>query len=163
MDVKLINPFINSTLNVLTTMARLESIEPGKPQLKQGPESYGEFTGLIGVAGESARGSFAVSFALDCIANIAARMLGEEPEDLEDDDLPDAVGEITNMICGGALAELSRMGHDFENALPTVVTGKEHCIRHVNEYPVIAVSFNTEVGRFFVEACISGNNNNGGK
>lgn len=160
MDVKLINPFISSTLNVLTTMAGLADIRPGKPELKGAPESYGDITGLIGVAGETARGSFAVSFSRDCIAGVAARMLGEEIEDLEEEDLPDAVGEITNMICGGALAELSKIGHNFDNALPTVVTGPGHCIRHVTEYPVVAVSFKTEVGRFFVEACIAMNNNN---
>lgn len=158
MDVKLINPFIDSTLRVLGTMARLENMDAGKPHLKNGPESYGEITGLIGVAGETARGSFAVSFEIDCITEIAARMLGEELEDIEDQDLPDAVGEITNMICGGALAELAKLGHKFDNALPTVVTGKGHKIRHVTQYPIISVSFNTEVGQFFVEACIAANN-----
>ena len=46
-------------------------------------------------------------------------MLGEEIQSL-DGDIQDAVGEITNMISGGARAELEKMGYSLAMAIPSL-------------------------------------------
>ena len=51
MNVEFINPFINATINVLSTMARIEpSLQ--KPHLKSEVKSHGDVTGIIGLAGK---------------------------------------------------------------------------------------------------------------
>jgi chemotaxis protein CheX len=52
MDVKLISPFINATLNVLETMAFIKP-EAGKPYLKKDNFAQGDVSGIVGFTGES--------------------------------------------------------------------------------------------------------------
>lgn len=152
MNVEFINPFINATVNVLRTMGGV-SPRPQKPHLKNGSRSYGEVTGIIGLAGKEAKGSFAVSFSKSCIVKVVSNMLGEEVQDLEGD-IMDAVGEITNMISGGARAELENKGYSFEMAIPSIISGKDHKIVHITDFPIIVVPFDTDYGPFVVEACL---------
>ncbi|MBW2147225.1 MAG: chemotaxis protein CheX [Deltaproteobacteria bacterium] len=152
MDVKFINPFVDATLNVLRTMAGLNPTN-GKPYLKAEKKSKGEVTGLIGLVGAKTRGSFAVSFQESCIKQIVSNMLGEEIPEMNGDVL-DAVGELTNMISGGARAKLAEQGLDFEMAVPMVITGTGHNITHITDHPIIVIPFETEAGSFFIEACL---------
>jgi len=152
MNVEFINPFINATINVLSTMGGV-SPRPQKPHLKNGSYSYGEVSGIIGLAGKEAKGSFAVTFSKSCIIKVVSNMLGEDVQDL-DGDIMDAVGEITNMISRGARAELENKGYSFDMAIPSMISGKDHKIVHVTDLPIIVVPFETEHGPFAVEACL---------
>ena len=151
-NVGYVNPFINATINVLSTMGGVNPV-PGKPHLKEGVEAYGDVSGIIGLAGEGVRGFFAVSFLEPCIFGIMSGMFGET-YDTVGSEVKDAVGEITNMISGGAKAELSNKGYFFDVAIPTIVSGKGHHIRQVAGIPVIVVPFETEAGSFYIEASL---------
>ncbi len=151
-DVNFINPFIEATVNVLKTMAAIDA-KVGKLYLKSGKKSTGDVTGLIGLAGSGKKGSFAVSFKEACIKKVVSNMLGEEIDELNGDVL-DAVGELTNMISGGARAKLAEQGIDFDMAIPTIISGNGHELAHITDYPIIVVPFTTEGGEFFVEACL---------
>ncbi|WDP89821.1 MAG: chemotaxis protein CheX [Desulfobacter sp.] len=150
MDVKLINPFINATINVLETMAFM-SVEAGKPYLKKGTTAVGDVTGVIGLTGV-AHGTIAVTFEESCILTVVSNMLGEEMETLNED-ISDAVGELTNMISGQARKELDEIGKVFKAAIPSVITGKNHTIRHYVDGPKIAIPFKTDGGEFTIEVC----------
>ena len=50
MNVDFINPFLDSLLNVLKTMAST-SLTPGKPELKKNAMAHGDVSGLIGMIG----------------------------------------------------------------------------------------------------------------
>ncbi len=150
MDVLLINPFINATLNVLETMAFI-TVTPGKPYVKKDNLAVGDVTGILGLTG-IANGTIAVTFEKKCILTIVSNMFGEAMETLNDE-ISDAVGELTNMISGQARRELEQMGKVFKAAIPSVVTGKNHSIRHYSEGPKIAIPFNTDGGNFTIEVC----------
>ncbi len=150
MDVKLINPFINATLSVLETMAFI-TVTAGKPYVKKDNVAVGDVTGVLGLTGV-ANGTISVSFEEKCILTIVSNMFGEIMERL-DDDISDAVGELTNMISGQARRELEQIGKVFKAAIPSVVTGKNHSIRHYSEGPKIAIPFSTEGGEFTIEVC----------
>lgn len=150
MDVLLINPFINATLNVLETMAFI-TVTPGKPYVKKDNLAVGDVTGILGLTG-IANGTIAVTFEEKCILTIVSNMFGEAMEMLNDE-ISDAVGELTNMISGQARRELEQMGKVFKAAIPSVVTGKNHSIRHYSEGPQIAIPFNTDGGNFTIEVC----------
>lgn len=153
MKAEFINPFLEATVNVLKTMAMITP-KAGKPSLKGGSESKGDVSGLIGLTG-LAEGSLAVSFSERCALKIVENMLGESFNEINGQ-VSDAVGELTNMISGDARARLQKIGYDFTAAIPTVVSGKSHSIRHIsNGGPTILLPFNTDDGEFYVEACFA--------
>ena len=79
-----------------------------------------------------------------------------------DDEIKDAVGEITNMISGQARQELEGLGMSLESAIPTVISGKDHTIKHITTYPILAITFSLDEGEFLsgqgeeftIEVCI---------
>jgi len=152
MDVKLINPFLEGTIEVLKTMAMVEP-KAGKPYLKAGNHAKGDVSGIIGMTG-SARGSLALSFSERCIYKIVSNMLGENHCEINGE-VRDAVGEITNMISGVARKKLEVQGYKVVAAIPTVVSGKDHAILHVMGGPSIIIPFETENGPFFVDVCLN--------
>lgn len=150
MDVKLVNPFINATINVLETMAFV-NVTAGKPYLKTDSTAVGDVSGIIGLTGV-ANGTISVTFEEKCILEVVSNMLGETMKELNYD-ITDAVGELTNMISGQARRELEEMGKVFKAAIPTVVSGKKHSIRHYTNGPKIAIPFKTGNGSFTIEVC----------
>ena len=153
MDVKHINPFIKATLNVLTTMASTEA-NAGKPYLKKDHVAKGDLSGLIGLTGD-VKGTISVSFAEKCILSIVSKMFGEEKKEV-DEEIQDAVGEISNMISGQARQELEELGLTLKAAIPSVVMGKDHTIMHITAHPVMAIPFATDNGDFTIEVCFEG-------
>jgi len=150
MDVKLINPFIEGTLNVLSTMASTDA-EPGKPYLKKDQVARGDVSAIIGLTGE-AKGTLSVSFTEKSILAIVSKMFGEEMTELNNE-IKDAVGEIANMISGQARQKLEEFGKSLKAAIPTVVTGKDHTISHMTKHPIVAIPFRTDNGEFTIEVC----------
>jgi len=151
MDAKMINPFINATMNVLETMAFTKS-EAGKPYLKKDDVAQGDVSGVIGFTGET-NGTVAVTFDESCILKIVTNMFGEEMTEINNE-ITDAVGEITNMISGQARKELEEIGKKFQGAIPTVVTGKNHKLESMTKGPKVAIPFKTEAGSFTIEVCL---------
>ena len=152
MDVQFINPFLEGTKSVLETMAMVEP-KVGKPYLKKDNLAKGDVSAIIGMTG-SARGSLALSFSQNCILKIVSNMLGEDHREINDA-VRDAVGEITNMISGVARKNLEAKGFSIMAAIPTVVSGKSHCILHVLGGPSIIIPFETADGPFFVDVCLN--------
>ena len=150
LDVTLINPFINATINVLETMAFM-TVTAGKPYVKKDNIAVGDVTGVMGLTGV-AMGTIAVTFEEQCILMVVSNMFGEKIEELNDD-IADAVGELTNMISGQARRELDEVGKVFKAAIPTVITGKGHSVRHYGNGPKIAIPFHTDGGDFTIEVC----------
>ncbi len=148
MKVEMINPFLNAAVNVLSTMAFVEA-RPGKPFLKKDKTAIGDITGIIGITGET-NGSLSITFSQACIEKVVGNMFGEAVDGITDE-VRDAVGEITNMISGDARRKLDEMGINLKAALPTVISGPGHNIRHINNGPCVAIPFDTEFGSFLVE------------
>ncbi len=151
MDVRLINPFLLGAKDVLSTMAHVET-DIGKPYVKQDDRASGDVSGVIGLTGD-AIGSLAISFSEACICGIAGRMLGESFTHV-DQDVFDAVGEITNMISGVSRTHLEREALIVWAGIPTVVFGKDHRVKHILKSPSIVIPFSTKYGPFFVDVCV---------
>lgn len=152
MKAEFINPFLEATVEVLRTMAFVEPVA-GKPYLKKDNVAKGDISGIIGLTGD-ARGSLALSFSETSILQIVRNMLGEEINDINGD-IKDAVGELTNMISGVARKKLEAAGYNITGAIPTVVSGKNHSIRHVLGGPSIIIPFEMGAGTFVVDICLN--------
>ncbi|KKC98095.1 MULTISPECIES: chemotaxis protein CheX [Photobacterium] len=149
MRAEFVNPFLASLLNVLKTMASME-LAPQKPLLKKDEVARGDVSGLIGMIGPQTRGSMSITFDEGLALEIMQRMLGERPNGINDE-VTDMVGEITNMVTGGAKRMLSEKGYDFEMATPAVVSGRGHTITHKSEGAIIIMPFESEYGKAFIE------------
>ncbi len=153
MKAEFLNPFLQATINVLSTMARM-SPKPGKPTVKDDDTAVGDITGIIGLTGAQ-NGSLAVSFSESCALKIVENMVGEKYSELNQE-VADAVGELTNMISGDARAQLQKLGFNFPAAIPTIVRGKDHSIRHIPQGgTTLMIPFTTDDGDFYIEASFS--------
>lgn len=153
---ELIRPFLESVLNVLSTMAFVNA-KPGAPFLKKGEEPCGDVSGIIGMAGEDVSGSMALIFPEKVILKIVSSMLGEEFTEISAD-VMDCVGELTNMISGGARAGLAKLDLKFAMATPTMIKGAAHLVEHKSAAPVVCIPFSIDEGTFWIEATFSTNN-----
>ena len=150
MNVDYVNPFLGALVEVLATMAGTNA-ERGELSVKSYKSALGDVSGRIDMRGD-ATGSLAVSFTASSILAIFANMVGERRDEL-DDEVADLVGEITNMVSGGAKRVFSEKGYEFDMATPELLTGKGHLIDHGIEGRTILVPFKTPDGEFFVEVC----------
>ncbi len=151
MDVNLVNPFIEATKHVLSSMAFVKTMA-GKPFLKKDNIAHGDVTGIVGLIGET-RGTISVSFTEQCILSIVSNMFGEEMTEINDE-VKDAVGEILNIVSGQARQKLESTGRVLKGAIPTVISGKNHTITHITKSPIIAVPFDSDKGSFTIEICL---------
>jgi len=71
-------------------------------------------------------GCLAICCGMPCARAVAAGMLGLEPdEQIDETDVCDAVGEITNMIMGTVKSRLQDVAGDLQVSIPSVVRGRE--------------------------------------
>ncbi|MBF7074127.1 chemotaxis protein CheX [Glaciecola sp. MH2013] len=151
MKVEFVNPFIISLKNVIKTMATIE-LDVEKPKRKTNDISYGDVSGIIGMVGPQVKGSMAITFDKDLAFNIMKNMLGDAASTI-DEEVRDMVGEMTNMICGGAKTALFDQGYEFEMAVPVIVSGANHSIQHKVNGPKIILTFSSDYGSAYLEIC----------
>ncbi|MDA8161554.1 MAG: chemotaxis protein CheX [Desulfobacteraceae bacterium] len=152
MDVRLINPFLEAAVNVIKTMARIEP-KAGRPFLKNDFVASGDVSGVIGITGQ-VQGSMSISFTGPCIKAVVAGLFGSSVNEINDE-VRDAVGELTNMICGDARRRLESDGISLSAGTPTVISGEKHVITHINKGPCIALPFETSDGTFVIEVAFN--------
>ncbi len=154
MNVNYINPMLEATTSVLSTMAQLE-LQPGKPRVLNDSLTIADVTGIIDLKGKQINGWLAVGFYEDTILKIAEKMLREEFRTI-DHMVVDLVGELTNMICGSAKAIYDKKGlGDIEMALPHVVVGKGKTMGREVFGSMIVLPFSSDVGEFSVVFSLS--------
>ncbi|CAG9000232.1 MAG: hypothetical protein CENE_02226 [Candidatus Celerinatantimonas neptuna] len=151
MEAKFVNPFLSSLLNVLKTMAQLE-LKPQAPRVKKDEVARGDVSGVIGMIGPTIKGSFSISFDKSLALEVMSRMLGERPHNINED-VTDMIGEITNMVTGGAKRILGEQGYEFNMATPIVVSGPAHSIQHKSDGPKILMPFVSDYGSATIEIC----------
>lgn len=155
LDTEFINPFLDSTMNVLKVQAGVES-KSGKIYLKKKDEPLlGDVSGVIGIVSDNFTGAVVISFPEATFLKVMSGMLGEEYLELNQDIL-DGAGEITNIIFGQAKVILNEKGYGIKTALPSVVHGKDHRVSsHDLGGQSVVVPFESTSGKFFVEICLS--------
>jgi len=132
-------------------MAQIELISH-KPKTKSSEVASGDVSGIIGMIGPQVKGSMAITFDKELATNIMKNMLGEKPKEV-DDEVRDMVGEMTNMICGGAKNVLAEQEYHFEMATPVIVSGSNHTIQHKVDGPKIILTFTSILGNAYLEIC----------
>lgn len=154
LDTNFINPFLNATIHVLKVQAQTEA-NPGQIYKKKANDKFvGDVSGVIGIVSDAFNGSVVISFPEATFLKIISNMLGEEFTKL-DKEIIDGAGEITNMIFGQAKIVLNEKGYGIKTAIPSVITGKDHSLSAMTKGPVMVIPFESTMGKFFVEICLS--------
>ncbi len=142
MDVRLVNPFIASTRRVLATLTGME-VFPGAPQAccRLQP-SENRLCVIVEMRG-GATGALILCFPEHVAMRLATAFVGS-PISLEE--IRDAMGELGNMITGGAKKELDTR---LVRISPPRVVSRWRDIGSVAELsPWLIVPFNGTVGSF---------------
>ena len=106
-----------------------------------------EVSGVIGLSGRAV-GTVVVSLSKEVAIKAASTMLMTDVDEVNAD-VVDAVGEITNMVAGGAKAQLEQ--YRLSISLPNVVTGEGHDIRFPSEVHPIRVMFQSDWGPLSID------------
>lgn len=146
MDVRYVNAFIRSIRNTFETMCGLQ-VTVGEPQLKTSDKPAADVSSVIGFSGDAA-GSVVLHFRFDVASKIASAFAGAEIT-AEHPDFADAIGELANMVAGGAKSQFE--GLNISISLPNVIVGKSHNVSVSKSSPRLVVPCETPVGVFSVE------------
>lgn len=147
-DPRLIAPVVQSIRNVFSTMVKLE-VNILRPRLKTTPVPTYDVSGIIGLSGDLI-GSIVLSFKMDSAVKIASTFAGTTL-DPNGPDFPDAVGELANMIAGGAKRAYGGLA---DITVPNVIVGQGHAVARLRDVPCIVVPCQTALGEFAVEISI---------
>lgn len=150
MKVEYINPFLSSTISAFDTMLACV-LTRGTPYIKNGSQPSHEVSGVIGLSGR-AQGTVVVGLGREAALKVAEILLQERPPEINGD-VVDAVGELANIIAGRAKSQLEHL--DLSISLPSVITGKSHCIQFPTKVTPICIPFESELGPITVEVGLS--------
>jgi len=146
MNAELINPFLASAISAFETMLGWP-LTRGALYIKTGSQPEHEVSGVIGLSGK-AQGTVVLSLTEQAALRATAKLLEEEPAEI-DGNVTDAVGELTNIIAGGAKAQLEHL--ELRVSLPTVITGNNHRVEFPSRVTPICIPLESEYGVVTVE------------
>lgn len=149
MDVRYINAFVGSIQNVFKTMLQID-VEFAKPAIKDSIESRADVSAVIGFSGD-ASGIVVLAFSNEVAISAASKFAGVDM-DTQHSDFPDALGELANMVAGGAKANFE--GLDVSISLPSVITGKGHEVLNSKSHPSLLIPCKCSLGEFGVEVAM---------
>ncbi len=136
MKAEYINPFLTATISAFETMLGC-TLTRGTPFIKNGSQPEHEVSGVIGLSGD-AKGTVVLGLGRDAAIGAAEALLQERPPEINGD-VTDAVGELANIIAGSAKAKLDNL--KLSVSLPTVITGKGHCVEFPRQVTPICIPF----------------------
>ena len=144
--VEFINPFIIAVTKTLETMVGCKvTREP--PFLKKNPQTLYPISGIIGLSGVVA-GTVILTMSKELALKSASAMLMDDCKVLNED-VYDAVGELTNVIAGNAKAQLEE--YKLSLSLPNVIKGESTELRFPENCQPITIPFQTDFGPMAVE------------
>ena len=149
MDQSYIIPFVKSVQNVFETMLQLP-VQIGQPEIKHPGDSGHDVSAIIGMSGD-VEGSVVLSFPTATALRVVSIFTGEEL-DAGHEDFADAVGELVNMVSGGAKAQFA--GKSVSISCPSVVVGQSHQVYGRKDVVAICIPCDSDCGDFNVEVSI---------
>lgn len=152
MDVKFINPFIESVYETLSTMLK-SGAERGKIALSQNKPDVRSIVAVIGMSG-SVKGSVALHLPTATAVAAVNRLLDTNLR-VVDDLVLDGVAELVNIIAGGAKAKLSLEDMSAVNlSIPTVIRGRDYRVNYPENATWLEVPFESDIGPFSLRVSI---------
>ncbi|MEM8835207.1 MAG: chemotaxis protein CheX [Planctomycetota bacterium] len=149
MDETIIAPFIKTTHHLFATMLQLE-VRVGQPAQKEADAPSYDVSGIISIAGDVV-GSIVLSFREETATRVVSLFTGSEVNELNDD-LCDAIGELVNMVAGGAKAQLQ--GKNCSISTPSVIIGSNHVVHTGGDVVCVSIPCDCDCGEFAIELAV---------
>lgn len=151
MDVKIINPFLTATINLLEQTFGLAATAGTPFVLDDLVRHRWEISGLIAITGET-RGVIALRMHHLLVDKLLVKSGLEVKDEKERVEMTTSmVCELINIISGNAIGAIS--DYDLDISVPMVVQGKGHLISWPKIAPVVCIPFRTPSGDFEVSVC----------
>lgn len=145
----------NSTNEIFDTML---SMEVEAVEAKQGPiKDVKKIVGSVCFAGEVS-GCMNIHVDNDLAKIITGNMLGEDPEDVGEEEIIDVVGELSNMIGGDVKSRLCDADLLCSLSIPTTTSGKNFIIDSQGWDRYESFSFRSDEHVALVEVYVKSNN-----
>ncbi|HOE91247.1 MAG TPA: chemotaxis protein CheX [Candidatus Cloacimonadota bacterium] len=152
-NTNLLNPFVLSVQEVLSMMAML-NIEVVDTYLGTTQFHYADVSGIMALAGDQ-KGIIMISFYEALSNKIISSIMGLPIEEITEEEQHDGVGELINMIAGGAKARLGDSDWSFLLSAPTVITGNQHRVIQQKDIPCVIMVFSIDDENFAVQLCLN--------
>jgi chemotaxis protein CheX len=150
MDVKFLNPFLDSAAEVLKKEIQLD-ITRGQITVQSSALTTDDVTVLINLVGQI-QGVVLYELSEATALGFVSRMMGQKFNEF-DNLAQSGIAELGNVISGKATVELSKAGLDSTISPPTMIIGKGTKISTIN-FPRIVVSIQSELGNVTVHLAI---------
>jgi chemotaxis protein CheX len=121
MEVNLINPFINSFLNVMPQLGFKEVKKQGVSVKGHNIKSLGVMM-IIGIVGDI-KGNILYSLSIESAKQIASVMMMGSPVTDFDDMAQSALSELSNMLTANASTNFASNGTNINISTPTLILG----------------------------------------
>ena len=144
--VEFINPFVSAVSKTFEMMVNLK-VARSTPVLKENHVALYPISGIIGLSGHVV-GTVILTMPESLALKAASVMLMDDLKTVNDDVL-DAIGELTNMVAGNAKSQLEE--YKLSLSLPNVIHGTNVEIYFPEQSQPITVPFDSELGPFAVE------------
>ncbi len=145
LDASHINAFLQATTAVFDTMLQVpvtfDKPTPITGQTKQ------DVSGVIGLSG-NVSGSVILGFSKETAEGLVEAFAGPGME-FGSADFADAIGELTNMVVGGAKSKFE--GLSVSIGCPTVVAAPGHSVVNPSQAARVKIPCHTDVGSFVIE------------
>ncbi|HBR03656.1 MAG TPA: chemotaxis protein CheX [Ruminiclostridium sp.] len=130
MNVEYINPFIEASQSVLTTMT---GIKPGLGQvyIRKAPFASDNVAVIVGLTG-TIRGQVVISLSKKSALSVASSMMGGMALAEFDEISKSAISELANMIMGNTATLLASRGIGIEITPPSLLMGENLTITPAN-------------------------------
>lgn len=141
-----VNPVLSATRSVFEMMLDCIPTRTGLGLKDENSPDY-EVSSVIGISGRM-RGTLILGLSSAVACEVLRRMVGTQTDQVNNE-VCDAVGELTNMIAGAAKAQLARF--ELSLSLPNVVTGSGHRLHFPSEIRPFIISYQSDLGPFIIE------------
>jgi chemotaxis protein CheX len=146
-DVDFINPVILSLEETFDTMLNCKITRIGL-MLKESNTALHPISGIIGINGKQAVGTVVLTMTESVALRAASTLLMMDVTEANED-VMDAVGELTNMVAGATKAKLAQ--YHLSMGLPSVFHGQNCRIHFPSNAHPIAIPFQSPWGALALE------------
>jgi chemotaxis protein CheX len=148
----LVDVLVGATTDVFETMI-FRQLQARNTVWGHATRPKSQIVGTVGFAGSST-GLVAFHTSIAAAKDITGAMLGME---MDEEGLPDAVGEVTNMIAGAFRTRMAAFQDAWAISVPTVTIGSDFYIKPISTGDRVIVAFTMEAHEIFVELLITPN------
>jgi chemotaxis protein CheX len=153
---KPIEAFFACAEDLVAQMGQDNSITRGTIHLQEQSQSSSKgFTVIIGIVG-SLQGSLMLDMTREFAMHLASIMNMEKCEEI-DELVMSSLGELGNLVAGGASTQLRELGHKLDITTPSLFVGNAMFASTLAVKPMHILPLNTKAGEILIKVALREN------